>query len=148
MLYLRVFFLSKIVFAYIPLTFCQLLRRYFHPFKDDGQKVGWGKPYLTSKQLCLERSQLLLPPESYCQSNKHQNEGILSWTNVFRAQTEAKLTKGNTTKNVIFYIFVLGVLLVLLPLLNINEIKKSYRRRASAGPLTTMCVIHKKRKQQ
>lgn len=113
------------VFSYLPLTFCQLSSRYFHLFKDDGYKVGWGKPYLTSKQLCLERSQLLLPPESYCQRNKHQTEGILSWTNVYRAETEAKLTKGNIIKNVKFYIF--GFLFVLLPLLNMlnmNKIKK------------------------
>ncbi|XP_052059256.1 uncharacterized protein LOC127699905 [Mytilus californianus] len=59
---------------------------------NDGIIVGWGKPYSTGKQVCLERFQLLLPPDTYCQLN-HIFEGIPSWTNVFRAETEAKLTK-------------------------------------------------------
>ncbi|XP_052086599.1 uncharacterized protein LOC127723923 [Mytilus californianus] len=70
---------------------------------NDGYKVGWGKPYLTSKQLCLERFQLLLPPETYCQTNNHTFEGIPSWTNVFRAKTEAKLIKAEAgTKELLF----------------------------------------------
>ncbi|CAG2200831.1 unnamed protein product [Mytilus edulis] len=60
---------------------------------NNGYIVGWGKPYLTSKQMCLERFQLLLPPETYCQSNIHTVESIRSWTNVFRAETKDKLTQ-------------------------------------------------------
>ncbi|XP_052086097.1 uncharacterized protein LOC127723491 [Mytilus californianus] len=43
--------------------------------------------------MCLESYQLLLPPETYCQLNGHENEAKHSWTNVFRAETEAKLTQ-------------------------------------------------------
>ncbi|XP_076083819.1 uncharacterized protein LOC143054680 isoform X2 [Mytilus galloprovincialis] len=60
---------------------------------NDGSIVGWGKSYLRSKQLCLERSQLLLPPLTYCRRKNHTYEGIPSWTNVFRAEFEAKLTQ-------------------------------------------------------
>lgn len=75
---------------------------FYHLFKDNGYIVGWGKPYLTSKQMCQERFQILLPPETYCQSNIHTVESIRSWTNVFRAETEAKLTQGKTINNMKF----------------------------------------------
>lgn len=63
-------------------------------FQDNGYRAGWGNPYLTSKQMCLERFQLLLSPDTYCKTKEHTLEGIRSWTNVFRSETEAKLTKG------------------------------------------------------
>ncbi|CAC5421197.1 unnamed protein product [Mytilus coruscus] len=43
--------------------------------------------------MCLGSYQLLLPPETYCRLQGHENEGRSSWTNVFRAETEAKLTE-------------------------------------------------------
>ncbi|CAC5387693.1 unnamed protein product [Mytilus coruscus] len=60
---------------------------------NNGSVVGWGKPYSTSKQMCLDNYQLLLAPETYCRLKGHENEGHLSWTNVYRAETEAKLTQ-------------------------------------------------------
>lgn len=59
----------------------------------DGHESAWGESYSTSRKKCLERFQLLLSPETYCKTNNHSSEGINLWTNVFRAETEAKLTK-------------------------------------------------------
>ncbi|XP_071144024.1 uncharacterized protein [Mytilus edulis] len=54
----------------------------------------WGISYSESKQLCLDRQQLLLSPETYCQIQGNENEAHPSWTNVFKADTEVKLTQG------------------------------------------------------
>ncbi|XP_076084763.1 uncharacterized protein LOC143055500 [Mytilus galloprovincialis] len=62
----------------------------------NGLAVGWSIPYSASKHFCLERFQLLLPPD-YCQTNRL--EGIRSWTNVFRAETEAKLIEDKSINN-------------------------------------------------
>ncbi|CAC5394564.1 unnamed protein product [Mytilus coruscus] len=60
---------------------------------NNGSLLGWGRPYSTSRQRCMSIYQLLLPPETYCKLDGHENEAVFSWTNVFRAETEAKLSQ-------------------------------------------------------
>lgn len=48
--------------------------------------------------MCLDKNQLLLQPETYCRSEAHKKQAINSWTNVFPAETEAKLTHGTLIK--------------------------------------------------
>ncbi|XP_052059266.1 uncharacterized protein LOC127699925 [Mytilus californianus] len=70
---------------------------------NNGSIVGWGKSYSTSKQICLGSYQLLIPPETYCRLKGHENEAHYAWTNVFRAETEAKLTQAEAgTKDPLF----------------------------------------------
>ncbi|CAC5422683.1 unnamed protein product [Mytilus coruscus] len=45
----------------------------------------------------MGRYQLLLPPETYCQTN--ENEGIHHWTNVIKEETTAKLTQEEAGDN-------------------------------------------------
>lgn len=64
----------------------------FYLFVDDRSEVGWNLSYSASKRRCLGRNQLLPQPDTYCEG--HEDESTITWTNVYRAEFEAKLTKG------------------------------------------------------
>ncbi|CAC5423546.1 unnamed protein product [Mytilus coruscus] len=60
---------------------------------EDAITPSWGMTYMQNLNYCKSKNQLLLTPSSYCKIRKHRDQGILSWTNVFRKVYDSLLTK-------------------------------------------------------
>lgn len=53
-----------------------------------------GNAYNYNLNACKSKNQLLLAPSLYCTIGGHYDQGIESWTNVFRKVYKVQLTKG------------------------------------------------------
>lgn len=56
------------------------------------EQIMWGLKYSDSLNWCMSKGHLLLAPSNYCLT--HKDEGIVSWTNVFRLVKHYQVTKG------------------------------------------------------